>query len=87
VSYSLSVRQIEEEQFDGSTGSKIDSITTYQLGAEIDGVFVPFVTKSGGYIDSQVERGKALQAQTSTSEPATGSSGDGGTTPPAGTDG
>lgn len=87
MAYSLDVRQIEEEQFDGSSGAKIDSITTWQLGAEIDGVFVPFVSKSGGYVDAQVKNGKELQAQTAPAEPATASSGDGTTTPPTGTAG
>jgi hypothetical protein len=31
----------------------------YQFGAEVDGVFVPFVTKSGGYIDTLVQNAKA----------------------------
>jgi hypothetical protein len=76
VSYQLDVRKVEEAQYDGSTGAQIESITTYQLGATIDGVFVPFVSKQGGYIDSQVQRGKAAGE---TSEPAdTEQSDDGG---------
>lgn len=30
----------------------------YQFGAEVDGVFVPAVTKSAGYIDALVQRAK-----------------------------
>lgn len=87
MSYSLDVRKVEEDQYDGSTGAKIESITSYQLGATIDGVFVPFLTKQGGYVESLVARGKESAAASSTSEPATASSGDGETAPPAGTAG
>lgn len=58
---SVEIRTRDEEVFDGSTGAKIDTLTTYDLGAEIDGVFVPFLSKAGGYIGSLVERGKAAQ--------------------------
>jgi hypothetical protein len=33
----------------------------HELGIEVDGIFVPFLTKEGGYIDALVERGKAAQ--------------------------
>lgn len=31
----------------------------YQFGGEVDGVFIPAVTKSGGYIDALVANAKA----------------------------
>lgn len=34
----------------------------YQFGAEVDGVFVPAVTKTGNYIDHLVELGKQAAA-------------------------
>jgi hypothetical protein len=35
----------------------------YQLGADVGGVFVPFVTKSAGYVEHLIERGRASQEQ------------------------
>ena len=40
----------------------------YQFGAKVDGVFVPFVTKSGGYIDHLVAAGKAAAKDKTTDE-------------------
>lgn len=38
----------------------------YQFGAEIDGVFIPAVTKSGGYVDHLVALGKQDTATSGT---------------------
>lgn len=57
----ISVRVLDEPVYDGSTGAKIEDSKTYQLGATIDGVFVPFLTKQGSYIDHLVKQGKAQQ--------------------------
>lgn len=56
------VRTVEETTYDGSTGKEVETVTQYQLGVDIDGVFVPFVSKQGPYIDALVARGKADQA-------------------------
>jgi hypothetical protein len=52
------VRRIESTS--GETGQGIEDRTeiTYALGATIDGTFVPFITKSGGYIDHLVAKGE-----------------------------
>lgn len=52
-------RKVEEEVSDGTSQTRTE--VTYQFGAEIDGVFVPAFTKSGGYVDHLVEREKARQ--------------------------
>jgi len=48
----------------GETGSGVsDRVETeYQFGDEIDGVWVPAVTKASGYIEHLIEREKAAQA-------------------------
>lgn len=56
----------KQETVVGETGAGGDRTeTTYVLGGEVDGVFVPFVSKSAGYIDHQVQREKANQRQKS----------------------
>lgn len=54
-------RTREEAVYDGSTGAQIDTHTFHEIGIELDGVFVPFATKQGGYVDALVDRGKAAQ--------------------------
>lgn len=58
----VSLRVLDEPVYDGSTGAKIEDSKSYQLGADIDGVFVPFVTKEGSYVDHLVKLGQAEQA-------------------------
>ena len=57
----VEIRTREEPVFDGSTGAQTGSEKLYELGQEIDGVWVAFLTKAGGYIDALVDRGKAAQ--------------------------
>jgi hypothetical protein len=54
-------RTREEAVYDGSTGAQVDTRVLHELGIEVEGIFVPFLTKEGGYIDALVERGKAAQ--------------------------
>ena len=54
-------RTREEGVYDGSTGQQIDTHTYHEIGIEVDGVFVPFATKQGTYVDALVERGKAAK--------------------------
>jgi hypothetical protein len=54
-------RTREEAVYDGSTGAQVDTRVLHELGIEVDGIFVPFLTKQGDYIDALVERGKAAQ--------------------------
>lgn len=50
-------RKVETEAPDGASPDHV--AYEYQFGAEIDGVFVPAVTKAGGYIDHLVSNAKA----------------------------
>jgi hypothetical protein len=52
----------------GETGAEDRTEDTYQLGAIIDGGFVPFVTKSAGYIDHLAENDRQRQEQESGDE-------------------
>jgi hypothetical protein len=54
-------RTREEAVYDGSSGAQIDTHTYHEIGIEVDGVFVPFSTKQGSYVDALVDRGKAAQ--------------------------
>jgi hypothetical protein len=54
-------RTREEAVYDGSTGAQVDTRVLHEVGIEVDGIFVPFLTKEGGYIDALVDRGKAAQ--------------------------
>jgi hypothetical protein len=54
-------RIVEEPIYDGSTGQQIDTQVNHQVGVEVDGIFVPFLTKQGGYVDALVARGQADQ--------------------------
>jgi hypothetical protein len=56
----IEIRKTETEVGEtGAGGNRTD--THYVLGGEIDGVFVPFVTKAAGYIDALVQQGKQNQ--------------------------
>lgn len=61
-------RKLELAPLEGAT----DDHTAYEyaFGAEIDGVFVPAVTKSGGYIDHLIATGKQQQADEAANAPA-----------------
>lgn len=52
-------RKVEDTVSDGPGQERTE--TSYQFGAEIEGVFVPAFTKSAGYIDHLVQRGKDAQ--------------------------
>jgi hypothetical protein len=54
-------RTREEAVYDGSTGAQVDIRVLHEVGIEVDGIFVPFLTKQGDYIDALVSRGKAAQ--------------------------
>ena len=57
----VSHHTFEEEVYDGTTGDVVHTKTTHQIGVTIDGVFVPFATKEGSYVDRLVEQGLAQQ--------------------------
>jgi hypothetical protein len=60
----IEIRKTETEVGEtGAGGNRTD--THYVLGGEIDGVFVPFVTKAAGYIDALVQQGKQNERQKS----------------------
>jgi hypothetical protein len=66
----IEIRKVEETI--GETGAGGDRIeTTYQLGGEIDGEFIPFVTKNAGYIDHKVSTSKATSEKDKASKPST----------------
>jgi hypothetical protein len=50
-------RKVPTATLEGASADHTDY--EYQFGAEIDGVFVPAVTKSGGYVDHLIARGKS----------------------------
>ena len=54
-------RTVTEDQFDGSTGEKVESKVVHQLGAVIEGVFVPFISKEGSYVERLVADEQARQ--------------------------
>jgi hypothetical protein len=71
----IEIRKVEETI--GETGAGGDRIeTTYQLGGEIDGEFVAFVTKNAGYIDHKVATSKASSEADKASKPSTPSADD-----------
>jgi hypothetical protein len=56
----IEIRKTETEVGEtGAGGNRTD--THYVLGGEVDGVFIPFITKSAGYIDALVQTEKANQ--------------------------
>jgi hypothetical protein len=82
-------RIVEEPIYDGSTGQQVDTQVNHQVGVEIEGIFVPFLTKQGGYVDALVSRGQADQqaaqaAQQSQSTTDTGTSSSTATNAPQG---
>ncbi len=77
----MSVTVQKVESVIGETGSGGDRTeTSYVLGAKIDGVFIPFMTKDAGYIDQLIERGKEAQAaeKASKGDEGDGAAGDSG---------
>jgi hypothetical protein len=82
-------RVVEDPIYDGSTGQQVDTQVNHQVGVEIEGIFVPFLTKQGGYVDALVSRGQADQqaaqaAQQSQSATDTGTSSSTATDAPQG---
>lgn len=68
-SYALEVRKVSETV--GETGTADRTDDTYQLGAVIDGGFVPFVTKSASYVEHLAANDKARQEQDSSGDGTT----------------
>lgn len=66
----VEIRTRTEPTFDGSTGAQTGESKLYELGQEINGVWVAFVTKAGDYIDALVDRGQAAQQAGQQSAPA-----------------
>ena len=60
---SVELRKTDTPVYDGTTGQEVDTETRYELGAEVDGVWVSFASRSGDTVDAIVERGKAEQAK------------------------
>lgn len=60
---SVEVRKTDDHVYDGTTGQEVDTVTRYELGAEIDGAWVKFASLSGDHVDALVERHKAEQAK------------------------
>ena len=58
---SVEVRQVNEPVYDGTTGQEVDTITRYELGAEINGAWVSFTSKSGEYVDALVSNAQKNQ--------------------------
>lgn len=58
---SVEVRQVDEHVYDGSTGNEVDTVTRYELGAEIEGAWVKFASVSADHVAQLAERAKAQQ--------------------------
>jgi hypothetical protein len=56
-SFTTEVRRVDTGTTEGATADH--TAYEYQLGATINGTFVPFVTKSGGYIDAKAGAGSS----------------------------
>ena len=54
----VSTRKTETPVYDGSSGEQVDTHINYELGDEIDGVFVPFVTVRGAFVDHTIRLAK-----------------------------
>jgi hypothetical protein len=50
-------RKVENTVSDGPGQERTE--TSYQFGAEFEGVFVPAITKSAGYFEHLLDRGRA----------------------------
>ena len=59
----VEVRKVDDHVYDGTTGAEVDTVTRYELGAEIDGAWVRFTSLAGDHVDALVERHKAAQAK------------------------
>src|SRR5947207_16011790 len=65
---SVSTRKTETPVYDGSTGEHVDTHINYELGDEIDGVFVPFVTVRGAFVDHTIRLAKEQAAKEPTTD-------------------
>lgn len=50
---SVTSRKVETPVYDGTTGAQTDTHVTYELGDTIDGVFVPFASVRGSFVEHQ----------------------------------
>ena len=58
---SVEVRKTEEHVYDGTSGDQVDTISRYELGAEVEGAWVKFASLSADHVDGIVARHKAAQ--------------------------
>lgn len=58
---SVEVRKVDEAVYDGTTGQEVDTITRYELGAEIDGAWVKFASVSEEHVNAKVAAAKQQQ--------------------------
>lgn len=73
---SVEVRRVDEPIYDGTTGDEVDTVTRYELGAEVDGAWVSFASKSSDHVDALVQRAKQNQpTQTQTGSQPQGDTG------------
>ena len=57
----VEVRKVDDHVYDGTTGAEVDTVTRYELGAEIDGAWVKFTSLSGDHVDALIQRAKDEQ--------------------------
>lgn len=74
-SFTPSVRRVEKLVHETGVGQADRTDVNYELGAEIDGVFVPFVTLPAGRVDdararSEADKAKAKSSSSSSSSDA-----------------
>ena len=73
---SVEVRKVDDHVYDGTTGQQVDTITRYELGAEIEGAWVKFTSLSGDHVDALVQRAKDEQkGKAETAQPQEGDTG------------
>ena len=78
---SVSIRKVEEPQYDGSTGEQTDTHVRYELGGEVDGVFIPFANVRESFVKHTQdldawakEKTKAAKSNKATADETTGES-------------
>ena len=58
---SVEVRKTDEHVYDGTTGAEVDTVSRYELGAEIDGTWIKFASLAADFVDGKVAADKAAK--------------------------
>ena len=62
MAYKVEVREVDQHVYDGTTGAQIDTVSRFELGTEVDGVWINFASRNADKVAQEVAAAKAQEA-------------------------